>query len=183
MESSPSDSVTLASKEAAALSSLAAESFPQPVRRRMRRRRRSLRRRIVDALTPFCIVAGLTIFAGGMVQLVEVGAAGQSKSRRSHATLRVEVGPPPSLRAQLAKNKYQNTRRDRPIAVRNDSMHQIQVSNQIAFPMEAQRSLVEMFATPKRTSGSVNDIVDWGLLFEPGSEDPRSTLQRGTAQR
>lgn len=186
MESSPTDFATLASKEAEALLSLDAESFPKPARRRMRRRRRSMRRRIVDALMPFCIVAGLTVFAGGMVKLVEVGAAKQSKAQRSRVTLPFDVGPPPSLRQQLAKNQYLNTLRDRPVAVRNDSMHQMKVSNQISFPMEAQPNLVEIFATPKRTfvstQDSTNGSVDW-LLFDPRSEDPRSTLQRGTAQR
>jgi hypothetical protein len=172
------------SKEAAALSSLDVKSLALPQRRRVRRRRRSLRRRLIDGMMPLCILTGLTVFAGGLVQVVEIGAAGQSKAASNVVAepLEVVARPEPSFDYQGAQDAYRDMMRQNAAARRNTQRPAAmnQAAYQLSLQMEAQRELTESFATLEPKTPSAVGEIDWSLL-EPGSEDPRSTLQRGLA--
>lgn len=171
------------SKEAAALSSLDVKSLALPQRRRVRRR--SQRRRLIDGMMPLCILTGLTVFAGGLVQVVEIGAAGQSKAASNVVAepLEVVARPEPSFDYhQGAQDAYRDMMRQNAAARRNTQRPAAmnQVAYQLSLQLEAQRELTESFATLEPKTPSAVGEIDWSLL-EPGSEDPRSTLQRGLA--
>lgn len=182
MESRPTTPPSQGSKEALALSSLDAESFPPPVRRRMRRRRRSVRRRIVDGLMPFCILIGLVLFAAGLVRIVEIGAASESKTRRDREIKLLDLAPPASLSYQLASDEDRARMNARSIRSKHGSAPKNQVAYQLSLQIEAQRSLLESFPAPGQKPAGSADVIDWSL-FDAGSEDPRSILQRGRSQR
>ena len=134
---------------------------------------------------PFCILAGLTALAGGLVEIVEIGAAGRSLSE-------IEAESEPSVTAPsadypLAKDQYRDIMGQQAAVRRNDPEPKNQVAYQLSLQLDAQRERIEPLATqmsaiPESETAGSSDVLDWSML-ERGSEDPRSTLQRGTSTR
>lgn len=134
---------------------------------------------------PFCILAGLTALAGGLVKIVEIGAAGRSPSE-----IKAESEPSvaaPSADYQRAQDQYRDIMGQQAAVRRNDPKPKNQVAYQLSLQLNAQRERIEPFANqmsaiPESETAGPSEVFDWSLL-EPGSEDPRSTLQRGTSTR
>jgi hypothetical protein len=168
VKSRPSEASAHASKEAAAISVLDADPIPPPRPRRVRRRRRSVRRRLFDGILPFAALVGLTAFAVGMVQIVEIGAAKQSRRLGKHKP------PAPAARSSF---DYDLARaNDLPKKGRHaDARSRIpRIQNQVAYQrslqLEEQQDLSLAFGPPK--AAETSDVMDWSF-FDHGTEDPR----------
>jgi len=161
----------IASKEAAAISTLDSSSTLRTPPRRMRRRRRSVRRRLFDSVLPFAILIGLTLFAVGMVRIVELGAAGQS--RPSSATRSETAGrtPKSSFNYELAQAEYEALMRQHAGGRIQNPKLQNQVSYQLSLQIDAQRDL--SLAQGLSSSAASNDVMDW-TLFERSSVRTRA---------
>ena len=131
---------------------------------------------------PFWVLIGLVLFVAGLVRIVKIDAAGQSKTRRDRDIKLLDPAPPPSLRYQLASDENRAKMHARFIRSDRDSAPKNQVAYQLSLQIEAQRRLLDTFFGPgQKTFGSA-DLIDWSL-FESGGDDPRSTLQRSGSQR
>lgn len=173
MESRPSEASPHASKQAAAISVLGADPIPPPPPRRLRRRRRSVRRRLFDGILPFAVLVGLTAFAVGMVQIVEIGAAKQSRRLGKHKP------PAPAARSSfdygLARADYLAIKRRHADArSRIIPKTQNQIVYQRSLQLEEQQDLSLAFGPPK--AAETSDVMDWSF-FEQGSGDPRFARQ------
>ena len=111
LASTQASQVTQTSKETAAIDALDSSPIPAPPRRRIRRRRRSVRRRLFDSILPFAVLVGLTLFAAGVVRIVESGAAGQSKRSSIPPRERAGQTSQPSFDYALAQAEYEELMR------------------------------------------------------------------------
>lgn len=166
------------SKEAAALA-LLNETLGEPSKpRRVRRRRRSVRRRLVDGLMPFAVLVGLTFFAAGVVSVVEIGAAGSSKVKSQYTGEATTYEPVSGIDFENSQVAYRNMMRQHAELKSKKKNRRAQVSYQLGVQNQAARELsgLDDVIPPPAETGA-DDIIDWSL-FEEGSPDPRSTLQR-----
>lgn len=159
-------------------------SDPNPPRRpqRIRRRRRSMRRRLLDSMMPFLVVFGMTVFAAGLVQVVEIGAAANSKRLSAYdldtrAAMRPMVEKP--IDFELAQDAYQDLMRRHSENRQRAPKPQNQIAYQLELQNEAMRELSGLPSGQLPQSSDPNDVLDW-TLFEEGGGDPRSALKRGT---
>ncbi|MFT5443294.1 MAG: hypothetical protein ACI8W3_002341 [Myxococcota bacterium] len=183
MESQSSDvSNQIASKEAAALAALDANQLSNPKARRIRRRRRTVRRQLLDSMLPFAVLVGMTVLAVGMVEIVEVGAAKNSKvlSNYTHETNANQI-PQKEFNYVAAQAQYQSMRSRHKEMKGQTSSRQNQMAYQLSLQAEMQRDLLGIPNVKPSTVPTV-DVMDWSL-FEEGDQDPRSTLQQGAAVR
>ena len=173
------DATPARSKEAAALATLSSNPIP-PIRpRRVRRRRRSLRRRLIDSVMPFAVLVGLTAFAAGLVSIVEIGAARNSKVKSVYNGEVTSYAPIPDTNFEAAQEQYRQLMRKHAEMKAQKPKKMNQVAYELGLANEAMRDLSglnKVIPPPPPTTGK-DDIMDWSL-FEAGSEDPRSTLQR-----
>ncbi len=164
------------------MQALGGDPIPPRRPRRMRRRRRSLRKRLLDGMVPFLVVFGLTVMAAGLVQIVEVGAAKNSKRLSAY-----KVEPHRSAQGQQAQNfDYENAQRayydimaqHRQIQRTPRPMNQ--VAYQLSLEAEAIREINGLPGGQAAQPAASDDVLDWSL-FEQGATDPRSALKRGTS--
>ncbi len=166
------------SKESAAITVLDAEPIAPHRPRRVRRRRRSVRRRLFDSIVPFAVLIGLTVFAVGVVRIVEIGAAGQSKRRSVPASESAGYALQPKFDYELAQSDYEDLMRQHASGRNHKPKVQNQAGYQLSLLIEAQRDLSLVKGLPKSTASA--DVMDWAL-FEQSSVNPRSALKRGAA--
>ena len=183
MESQSSDaSNQIASKEAAALAALDANQLSNPKSRRVRRRRRTLRRRLLDSMLPLLVLVGMTVLAVGMVEIVEVGAAENSKvlSNYTRETNANQI-PQKEFDFEAAQAQYHRVASRHKEMKSEGASRQNQVAYQLSLQAEMQRDLMGLPSGKSAAEKSV-DVMDWSL-FEEGDQDPRTTLQRGIAAK
>ncbi|MCP4039474.1 MAG: hypothetical protein GY733_21205 [bacterium] len=177
MDQDADENADLQSKQAQAMAALGPDPNLPYKRKRVRRRRRSLRRRILDSILPFAIVVALAMFAAGLVKIVEVGAAKNSKPRSSVRVEPKQMSPRQQFDFELAQREYQNLMRKHSNQRRAAAKPQNQVAYQLSLESEAARETAGLGTRPPSPK-SADDVMDWSL-FEQG-EDPRSALKRGT---
>ena len=166
------------SKETAAIDSLDTHSSASTPLRRLRRRRRSVRRRLFDSILPFAVLVGLTIFAAGVVRIVEMGAAGQSKRSSIPPREHVSRKSQPSFNYELAQAEYEELMRQNADGRNRHPKARNQVAYQLSLQVEAQRDL--MLSKGLMKSASANDVMDWTLFEMSGS--PRSGPEAQSAE-
>lgn len=170
----------LPSKQARAMEALGTDAFAAQKPRRLRRRRRSLRKRLLDGVMPFLIVFGMTVLAAGLVEIVEVGAAGNSKRSSDYEVEPLRVDPrETAFDYESAQRAYNDMMRQHADLRRRATRPVNQVAYQLQMENEAVRELNGLPPAPPAKPGS-QDILDWELLDE-SSPDPRSVLKRGTS--
>jgi len=163
------------SKESTAISALDTQPIAPHRPRRVRRRRRSVRRRLFDSILPFAVLIGLTVFAVGMVRIVEMGAAGQSKRRSVPLSEKTRQVPTSTFDYELAQAEYEELMRQHASGRNRTPKPQNQVAYQLSLQIEAQRDLSLVKGLPKSAASA--DVMDWAL-FDQSSVNPGSTLKR-----
>lgn len=166
------------SKEAVAISALDTTPIASRPPRRTRRRRRSVRRRLFESILPFAVLVGLTVFAVGVVRIVEIGAAGQSKMRSVPLSEIARQTRQPAFNYELAQAEYEEMMRQHASGRNGNPKVQNQVGYQLSLQIEAQRDLSLAKGLPN--SASSNDVMDWAL-FENSGRTPRSAPKGSVA--
>ncbi len=132
-------------------------------------------------MLPFLIVLGLTVFAVGIVRVVEIGAAGNSKRLSAYKVEPHQGQPTPkSLDYELAQRDYQDMMRRHSELRQRTPKPMNQVAYQLSLEHEAIRELSGLPSGKLPPPNSPEDVLDWSL-FEQGDIDPRSALKRGTS--
>lgn len=127
---------------------------------------------------PFAILVGLTVFAAGVVSVVEIGAAKNSKVKSVYNGEITSYEAPSSEDFAVEQEQYYNLMRKHSQLKGKKQKPVSQVAYQLGLANQAVRELSgldEVIPAPDKPG--VDDIMDWDL-FEAGSENPRSTLQR-----
>lgn len=141
-----------------------------------------MRRRLLDSMMPFFIVAGMTLFAAGLVTVVEVGAAKSSKRLSAY-----KVEPHKREAARDTAIDYENAQRVYTDVMRQHAAQQRRApkpQNNVAYQMSLQNEAIrEMSGLPAPPSSTIDgdasdDVLDW-TMFEDGNANPLSALKSG----
>jgi hypothetical protein len=129
-------------------------------------------RRLLAGILPFAILIGLTVFAVGVVRIVEVGAARESRMSSVPLSQVVRRTSQPSFDYELAQAEYEEMMRQHASGRNRNPKTQNQVAYQLSLQIEAQRDLSLAKGLPRSTSSS--DVMDWALFENKGSKAKRA---------